>query len=627
MQHFIKRLFKNNTVATLFAIFSFALIYFYFFSFAKTAWVKIDVRSNATTNFKIYWAKSDQPYKEKLSSHVRINYAQNKYSFPLTDLKAVQKLRIDPADIRHKTAKISIKSIVIRQTGYAPIRFEDELNLRRLKALEGIEKVSFRHNRMLIESSGNDPQLEVRINPKRVAGKLSEVVRIVLAVFLLFIFLRWIPSVEKNYAYISYLLISVVVLISFMASISRKNAHPDEYVHIGAAAYYENHWLPPDICAPETQHTYSSFGISRLNSMEIVYPIAGKFSKLLSFLPIKSYLRLRFFNIFLFFLIVLLCFRTVEFRVVAAPLLISPQIWYVFSYFNSDAFSLFFMFIISYQVLVSKSLLKQYLVKPQKERTLFFAIVLGVLFSMLLFSKKNFYFFAVFLLLYFIWWLYYENPSESAKIALRRVGLIIVVVIVIFGLRFVADAYVYGYNKTEKILNCREKLAKTLYKPNTALHEKHHWMHLRERGVPLTKMFTKYRWHKKSFRSSFGVYGYTTISAPKSYYALIKLISVFFVMFIFFSLFIKSGVKEKILFFLVLICSVTLIGTVFWRVWTVMLQAQGRHFLPLVGMIGFLFYHAEKHLNKTVFNTLIISMFLASLYSFVFIGLMNIPTY
>lgn len=629
MRGLLKYFLENKVQVVAFLVMALLLAYLYFISFSSHATVDIEIRSNIITNFKIYWAKSNELYDEKRSSHVRINYDQIKYRFPIGDLEGIEKLRIDPADGNRKTAKILIKKITISQVGFKQIYVNQRAIHNRLKPVAGIMKTHKSKNGLLVVSSENDPQLELRIAPQKTRSFFSYWAPIGAALLILFLVFKWAFSMEENYIYIRYFLLFVFALVIVMAVTSRQNVHPDEYVHIRASKYYEDHWRPPEICAPGTEHTYSVYGISRLNSLEILYPIAGKFSRVLSFLPIESYLRLRYFNIFLFFTLVLLCFRSREFCIAAAPLLISPQIWYVFSYFNSDAFSLFIIFLLIYQILVPESLFHRYLVENKKNRVLFSGFLLGMLCFAILLSKKNFYFFILFLIAYFIWWLYYQYIKENKpiKTVVKRLALILLVAVTGYALRFSADIYLHGFDKKEKILDCREKLAKSFYKPSSVPTQKHPLMHLRERGKTLEQMFTEYKWNKKTFASSFGVYDYMTISAPKDYYKTAKIAGILFILFIVFSFFFNFGVKEKLIFLIFLIFSTSLLSVHLLRSWEIMFQAQGRHFLPIIGMAGFLFYHLKKHLYQPFVHLYIIFMFLLSVYSFIFIGLVNIPKF
>lgn len=620
---------NNNLLILIVLLFLFLFIYTYINFFRHQAFVRIDVRSNIITNFKIYWAGENQIYTEKRSSFVRINHVQNKYTFSIPDLASIKKIRIDPADGRGRTARILIKRLIIRQAGYAPIRFENKAEFMRLIPLGGIEQIENDKRGFLVVSSGEDPKLEVQIDPKKQSGYPIEFIRILFFILLAIIFLGCVSNISERYDHVPTLMVFAFALILIMASISKENTHPDEYVHLRAAVYYENHWLPPEVCASDTEGTHSVYGVSRLNSLEIVYLIAGKFSRFFSFLPIDTYLRLRMFNILLFFLLAWLGLRRTEFRIVIIPLLISPQIWYIFSYFNSDAFSLFLIFIISYFVLLKESSFNRFLEEPGSKWIISKGILFGALCGALLLAKKNFYVYGLFLLLFFLWKFYYKkfNPATSLKTVATRLGLIILVASIFFGTRYIVDIYTNGFNKSEKILNCREKLADYIYKPSTTLKSKHPGMKLKSRGVSLTKMFTEYGWARRSFKSAFGVYGYTTIAGSNRYYDLVKLIGLFFIFFIVLFVLFKSENKENILLLIVVACSLLLAGTAFWRSWVTILQPQGRYFFPLAAMAGFLFFHSKRDLNTTIFNTFVVMMFLLSSYSFIFVGLVNIPKY
>ncbi len=155
------------------------------------------------------------------------------------------------------------------------------------------------------------------------------------------------------------LVFSACILALCMAVISRDNIHPDEFVHVRAAKYYQHHLLPPHIEDPAIAHTYSLYGVSRLNSGEIVYLFAGIFLNLLSPLHADPYLIVRLFNITLLCILMLLAVRQSRYRLLLVPLVISPQIWYIFSYFNSDALALFMLLLLAYQAVEPRSAFNQ----------------------------------------------------------------------------------------------------------------------------------------------------------------------------------------------------------------------------------------------------------------------------
>lgn len=127
--------------------------------------VHINVHANVKTRFKIYWAGKKQKYFERRSSFVRINAEKYEYRFFLTDLKNIRRLRIDPAE---RPSNVLIKSIIIKQEGYEPITFLMPDELKRLTRLNDIQKLSVNQEGLAIVSSGDDPQLQAYIKPRKV---------------------------------------------------------------------------------------------------------------------------------------------------------------------------------------------------------------------------------------------------------------------------------------------------------------------------------------------------------------------------------------------------------------------------------------------------------------------------
>src|SRR4030042_2283589 len=106
---------KRITVI-LFLILSAFGFFAYHLAFPKSALVKIDIQSNVSTDFKIYWPNDTEGYDEVRSSSVHINHIQRRYQFPLADLGPINKIRIDPSDSHPQIAKIVIRSISIFQS-------------------------------------------------------------------------------------------------------------------------------------------------------------------------------------------------------------------------------------------------------------------------------------------------------------------------------------------------------------------------------------------------------------------------------------------------------------------------------------------------------------------------------
>ncbi len=132
--------------------------------YQNMAQVKITIETNNDTKFQIYWAKSNREYGEMRSSTVQISNQKEIYYLYLSNLKSIQKLRIDPAD---KPSTIILKSILITQKGYTPIHFATPNNFKKLKPLKDIQEISRGKEGFSLMTLGNDAQLEVFIFPRK----------------------------------------------------------------------------------------------------------------------------------------------------------------------------------------------------------------------------------------------------------------------------------------------------------------------------------------------------------------------------------------------------------------------------------------------------------------------------
>ncbi|HEY1684139.1 MAG TPA: hypothetical protein VGG19_05210, partial [Tepidisphaeraceae bacterium] len=138
------------------------------------------------------------------------------------------------------------------------------------------------------------------------------------------------------------LILFPVVVAGSIARVTIFNAHPDEYVHVDAFEYYRTHWLRPE---PKSQLVYYSlYGWSRVYTGEIVYILYGTVGALIHWHwpGLDPYHVYRFCNVALLLLTlsVLAWTRCSLFPPWLLGLVIVsiPQVIYVYSYANSDAF-------------------------------------------------------------------------------------------------------------------------------------------------------------------------------------------------------------------------------------------------------------------------------------------------
>lgn len=615
--HFLQKIIHHKFFFFLCIFFS--CLYLYFFT--NRAYVEITIDSPEPTAFKIYWAQDGQPYSEKNRAQLRVEPKQQQYGFFLTDLTHITKLRIDP----HQHHGIStIKKISISQPGLQTIHFETIADFSRLKPLFGIIEYGISRDGLFTRSLGLDPQFEFDFTAAKGAFDLQgEAIRIAALCLLLGLLYHYGAPLVKDLQYVPLILAVILILITLMATTSADNTHPDEYVHLDAARYYQQHWLPPHVDSPEIRHTYSVYGVSRLNTDETSYFLTGKFSNLLTPFHLIEYQALRLFNVLLFAIIVLFVLYRPEARPLALPFLLTPQLWYIFSYCNSDAFALFLYFFACCQIVLSDSMLNTVLPKRFTSKYLPHYLLLTVLFALLFLAKKNFFILFPFLL-FFYFWKNWHIAKELKKEFLIRLLILMLAGLSLAGARKGCDYYVNGLDRAEKLAVLQEQLANPMYKPSTELHKKHVYLYMKARGNSLEKIIKVDRWFAKTFRSTFGVYGYFTLSGPDDYYKIVQWLGTTFLLFFIGTIFMKGGLQNTLLLIIGLGCGTSLIALSLWHSWTSDFQTQGRYLFPIILLLGIIYSQTRDIFQKRVFNFFVFSMVAVSLYSFMYIALQHI---
>ncbi|HID02769.1 MAG TPA: hypothetical protein EYP18_06125, partial [Desulfobacterales bacterium] len=591
--------------------------------YLNRAYVEILVQSPENTYFSMRWASTgEQTYLKTKRARVQIHPSTEQYGFFLTDLRKIDSLRIDPIGTK---GIVTVKSIIIRQPGFPTIQFSTAEDFGKLRPFGDVASAEFTDMGWVVSSTGSNPRFQFHLpKAERKLNWPIEAGRFLLMLVPALILLQLLRPLAADYSYATYCGFFVLALILTMAVVSQKNIHPDEAVHISATEYYETHWLPPAVESDEIRHTYSIYGFSRLNTMEPFYFFAGKLSALLKPFCLDHVLSLRMFNVLLFSILAFLTIQNIQYRLLFIPLLLSPQIWYIFSYVNSDAFSLFVAVLTGWQIVQEESALNRFLEK--KKIPLLKIMGLGLLFALLLLVKKPFYFFILFLLFYFIWRCVFQAFADF-KGMIKQLLILACIGSCLIGVRVAADISVNGFDKKEKMQAMQEITAASTYRPSTELHKKHIHLQMRERGTTLKTFIKQHHWGEKTFRSGVGVYGYMTVSGAIGYYDVMRIIGLASLLFICISIVLRGGWAGNTLLGGALLCSVTLIGIACYRAWTVDFQAQGRYLFAIVAILGMLLFKTEKVYNQRLLTTFACSMYLVSVCSFIGIALLGLAKY
>ncbi|MEJ2176838.1 MAG: hypothetical protein P8Y12_02540 [Gammaproteobacteria bacterium] len=597
-----------------------AVLYLLLFAFKSYFEIELQTFAGKGTFFKVYWADADQDYTESKSKRLRIRGGNYNIKLFLGNLGNIGKLRIDPIEY---VGEAKIKSISLSQKGYDSIRLAGN-QLNRVLPLNQIESVKLETDGLRITSSGKDGNLELQIFPNPSGGfQWIHLINALIIVLGCVALRRPVALLQQQHRYVMVGLTVALALAAVMASITTIHVHPDERVHLEAVNYYSKHALPPSLDSPEIVNSFSDYGKSRLSTYEIYYPLAGYFSRLLG--PIKSpeLLNARAFSVCLLLGLLLLSFARSKFRYFALPLIISPQIWYLFSYPNSDSFALAACLIAAYQIAVSDSLLNRFLSEHRPNNYVLSLLGFGGLAGVLLLTKLNFYFFLLFLFLYLLWRQtngFYPRPGRMWI----RVLMLGVIAASMYGTRIGLDYAANGPDPKAKFNEYLELTAKDEFKPSTPLEKKHVYLYLKQRGNELDVVLQFLNWGSITFATAFGSYGYTQYFGSDTYFAVMKALVLLLLGAIVFYALVKGPPELHGLILIAGLCASLLISASIWSSWTENFQAQGRYMAPLIPILAVVYYHARHFVNYKVVSSIALALFVMSVYSFVFIGLVHI---
>lgn len=584
------------------------------------AFVKINVDTDSPARFRLYWKTGEQAqYTEVQSARIQIYPKKHYYTLALGDLRGATHLRISPANNTHL---FRITELSIYQSGFTPIRFMGK-SLKELIPIQGIAQISFDQKGMVYQPNYWDAYFETAISLQAESDTLwTHLWRLGILIGALFLLVRAYPGMVSNFRYVPVLMLLITGLLTTMALISRPHAHPDEHAHLQAAEYFENHSALPIACAAGTESSYTNYGTSRLNTNELAYYLSGKFLQLTEFIPLHDYLKLRLLNVGLFVLLMLLAVARPSARLVMTPLLISPQIWYVFSYFNSDALAIFSTLLIAYQLTGSNTLFKQLATRSAAYPVLSFA-ALALLACFLLITKKNFYFFTLFLLGAGAIWLWLNrNTLMSNTTARPAIGLLLVAGLAFGSWTFYQES-IHDFERSEKVRACRTETALPAFKPDAPLGEANWSLSFDKRGISIPEMLEK-GWAKSVFISAFGNFGYVEHPASRIHYQLVALLLLGLALTLIYGIIRRGDAFQKWLLAGATSLFALLVATTIYKSWTVDYQPQGRYYFAMVPIAGVLFGWLRDIIKPRLFSFFILLLFALGFYFFISVGLLEI---
>ncbi len=591
---------------------------------ANSTLVQIDISHSHKDLFKVYWTTAeDGSWTESKSATVYVNTRKQNHILRLPiALSDIEILRIDPGE--RKGVKTDITEISLYNLKTGKVSFKDQ---QAFSEFEPIKHVAQRQPGATLSfvSSGNDPGFIVDFSrsepypsPLLMLGLAGLLVLFVRSLIVRFSWLvqdlRWVPA--------GMLLVACILVA--LAMISKKGAHPDEGIHLKGAHYYADHFVPPKICSEESRFTYSMYGVSRVDNREIAYYVGGRYLQLVDFVPAAEHTKLRFLNIMMFLVLVLLAFSHVRGRYLFLPLLLTPQAWYLFSYYNSDALSLFVVCLTAYQVFVPESMLRQLLRGQRPPGYIFWVLGLIVIVAMQFWLKLNYVFYPIMLgMLGVSWWLS-ERRFPSLQFT-RPLWLALAMGTALFLTWEVSRHAINDFAMIERALECREQVAHVEYKPSTPIQKTPYNFQLREKGLSLSDMLFKKNWAERIFYTGLGAYGSTEYLNQTGHYEVASAFILALLAYVIFMVVAKGGLMGRLSVLSTLAAMAGITFAAAYSNWTGDYQPQGRYLMVYFPMLGTLIAMYWQKLNVLYLSLLAMVPFFMGLYSFLTIALLEIP--
>lgn len=617
-------------------------------------------------------------FNEAESRHAHFQSGDSELKIPLPS-KRLEGLRLDPAPGVKEILLRSMAVDVPRSGGRTTV---DLSAVRPINEIKGLAN-SAGGLKIVVADGSQDAQL--LLGAENIPGQKSQSsdmgvwVKIISGLFL---FSLLVIALARNPGGlpVSALLLASVVLVASLALVSTtaRSINPDEHNHVAAARYYFSHWKPPAVDDPAIVDTYTIYGTSYLNELDVGYFVAAKVSNLWSGFGLDETFSLRLFNVSLLAILMLMGWLNRESSIGVISLLVTSQLWYLFAYFNADAFPLFLSVILAFLFASRTSAVSEYL---EGTATRFWALsAFVILVGLLLVSKRNYLLVVMFIGLFlavrhlrlptlgvglatlgagllgfeFIGgahmqsmfpvtgsmflpvgasmllvaaliggWRLRQEPELRPKF-FRMAAIFAVAVIIAFP-RVWLDKSVNGSSaeKAEKLVVAAEKYGELRFRPSTLKNDpasSYPGRNLAAKGVTLRQVLGEpYGWVSQSWRSSLGVYGYMNAFAPDWIYWLISIGLLTCV-----AGAVRYALRDASfrtdLFVVVCMSGLVLLSSIVHS-WVYDFQPQGRYLMPIAGLASALML-AHPALGRSRLTTTGVAVcYLASLFCFLFFAI------
>ena len=537
--------------------------------------------------------------------------------------------RIDPLDENWQNEElVTISEITVHKNGLLAWEASGaELN----QYFTGNEQTLIQDSKegLAFYVQGNDSQLipteqftEQYVNEGRILSVITSICYGLALIFAAYFFGTWFAKGLDDKIYWLFLggILGAVLLCFYIGSRSPFWLNPDEYEVRAAVRYYRTHWLPPDLRSDSIADAFAVYGTSRHSEFNTFYFWVGKIGQFFKDAALQS----RWLNMGLFAVMAAVVVKYCKkYFALLFVLLLTPQLWFIYSYTTSDALDFFWGFLAVFQLMKEDSTLNRLLEGTVSKREIPSYLLLSFLFVNMFWGKISFYPILLFVFLILLIRLF-EKQGEERKVLFRKYLILVGLTFAIFAIRYmITDFRYYGFDKYGVYNEVMELRATYEYKPSTPPQEQAGSIYLYNKGVPLSLFFGEMRFNQDLFNTFAGFFGnYNFGMADWYYFAMAGLYIALFGSLIYELIKMKS--KRKWLeFAAVMGCIASQYLLVFINGYFVDFQPQGRYMLPALLYVAYLVYTCKESKNNKVIRLILCGTCILSLYAYLTVGAVN----
>ncbi len=394
------------------------------------------------------------------------------------------------------------------------------------------------------------------------------------------------------------------------------NAHPDEIWHITSVSYFLFEPYPAVTNTLQSIHTFSSYHSSYLSTGELYYPIAAVWTSLLSTLtdlPLDQVQIIRLFSVTCFVLLVCLLSRQKNHGLLL-PFLITPQLWYVFGYANSDWFGATVSTLLLLFLNTSRFTFHRFVIGGSFARFLQLVPVF-ILLGLLAFSKPNYWVSAIFC--------FYEPlirifRKKSTVISRIRAVAFCLIILAVSSSCIAWKSSFSRATETHIVEAPEARPGLALDKTPAVMTRLSQTQNLYIGHVSLWKLLTERQWIWLSCRSFFGDFGWMNFHLTTSYYCIVMLL---FSALLFTVVRVSRGEQtfRPTSSFTVLVIGANIFAAIAYS-WFIDLQPQGRYLFPSLLAIGWMLSRLRNWQSSRIVFGLVVILAIMGMYAFICYG-------